>query len=177
MRSYADLVAWGAMVGLLDSSEANRLRAAGERRASDAEAVLARAIDLRAAIARVFTAIAEDGAPAEDDLATLDREYGAAMAHTRLTATPGGYELTWSDENTALDWVLWPVARSAVELLVEGDPGRVKQCPGPDGGCGWLFYDVSKNRSRHWCSMEGCGSQAKMQRYRKRLRSKSEEIP
>lgn len=177
LRGYADLVAWGAMAGLLDPSEADRLRNAGERRARDAEEVLARAIELRAAISGVFTAIAEGSSPADDDLAKLDREYRAAMARTRLTATPGGYELTWSDENTALDRVLWPVARSAVDLLIEGDPDRVKQCPGPDGGCGWLFYDVSKNRSRHWCSMEGCGSQAKMQRYRKRLRSKSEEIP
>src|SRR5215218_7152060 len=70
MRGYADLVAWGAMAGLLDRSEADRLRNAGEQSASDAEAMLARAIDLRAVIARVFTAIAEGGSPADDDLAT-----------------------------------------------------------------------------------------------------------
>src|SRR4051794_1175247 len=85
MRSYADLVAWAEMASLLDPAEADRLRTAGERRARDAEAVLERAIDLRAVIARVFTAIAEGGSPADDDLATLDREYRAAMAHTRLT--------------------------------------------------------------------------------------------
>jgi predicted RNA-binding Zn ribbon-like protein len=62
------------------------------------------------------------------------------------------------------------VARSAEELLLSGDPRRAKECPGPDGGCGWLFYDESKNASRRWCSMEGCGSQAKMRRYRSRRR-------
>src|SRR5215211_233202 len=59
MQSYADLIAWGAMAGLLDPAEADQLRNAGKQRARDAEAVLARAIDLRAAIARVFAAIAE----------------------------------------------------------------------------------------------------------------------
>jgi predicted RNA-binding Zn ribbon-like protein len=55
-----------------------------------------------------------------------------------------------------------------VTLLVEGDLARVKACPGPANDCGWLFYDTSKNASRRWCSMEGCGSVAKMRHYRAR---------
>jgi predicted RNA-binding Zn ribbon-like protein len=57
--------------------------------------------------------------------------------------------------------VLWPVAHSAIELLISGPLGRVKGC----AGCNWLFVDESKNRSRRWCSMEECGTHAKMRRY------------
>jgi predicted RNA-binding Zn ribbon-like protein len=39
----------------------------------------------------------------------------------------------------------------------------VKVCANPHG-CGWLFYDSSKNGSRRWCSMEGCGSSIKNRR-------------
>ena len=36
--------------------------------------------------------------------------------------------------------------------------------------CRWAFYDRSKNRSSHWCSMDVCGARAKMRRYRERHR-------
>jgi glycosyltransferase involved in cell wall biosynthesis len=57
--------------------------------------------------------------------------------------------------------VLWPVAHSATGLLTSVPLGRVKGC----AGCNWLFVDESKNKSRRWCSMEDCGTYAKMRRY------------
>ncbi|MEO6889729.1 MAG: CGNR zinc finger domain-containing protein, partial [Ktedonobacteraceae bacterium] len=58
---------------------------------------------------------------------------------------------------------------SAVELLTSEEVKRVKECPARD--CGWLFLDMSKNGSRQWCSMEGCGSRAKMRRQYARKRA------
>ena len=46
---------------------------------------------------------------------------------------------------------------------------RLKGCP--DDGCGWAFYDWSKNRSATWCSMETCGNRAKARAYRERRRA------
>lgn len=69
---------------------------------------------------------------------------------------------------------LWPIAWSATELLTTGDPSRVKVCPGvPDApiACAWLFYDATKNRSRHWCSMEDCGAVTKARRQTGRRRA------
>ena len=50
------------------------------------------------------------------------------------------------------------------ELLTSGRLDRIRECPGLDG-CGWLFYDTSRNGSRRWCSMEGCGNRAKGRRH------------
>jgi predicted RNA-binding Zn ribbon-like protein len=169
VRSYVDLVAWGALAGLLDERSANWLRREAGRAPDESAAVFARAIALRDAITRVFTAVAGGVTPEAADLALIHREHLAALAHTRFTAMAGGFTLAEDGENE-LDRVLWPVVRSAVDLLLTGDPARVKRCAGPGGGCGWLFYDVSRNGSRRWCSMEGCGSQAKMRRYRARGR-------
>ncbi|MBM7786906.1 CGNR zinc finger domain-containing protein [Tenggerimyces flavus] len=37
--------------------------------------------------------------------------------------------------------------------------------------CQWAYFDVSKNRSRAWCSMEICGNRQKTRSYRARHRS------
>lgn len=43
---------------------------------------------------------------------------------------------------------------------------RLKACR--NEGCLWVFYDRSKNRSGSWCTMDVCGSRAKMRAYRQR---------
>lgn len=47
---------------------------------------------------------------------------------------------------------------------------RLKLCAADD--CQLAFYDTSKNRSRHWCSMGVCGNRAKTRNYRARRRAK-----
>ncbi len=48
----------------------------------------------------------------------------------------------------------------------EGSWERLKACR--NDTCQWAFFDQSKNRSRHWCSMADCGSQSKARAYRRR---------
>jgi predicted RNA-binding Zn ribbon-like protein len=36
----------------------------------------------------------------------------------------------WERDSPALDQVLWPVAWSAAELLVQGPLERIRECPG-----------------------------------------------
>jgi predicted RNA-binding Zn ribbon-like protein len=95
----------------------------------------------------------------------IQREYLIALSHAALAPDRGAFDWRWRADAVELDAVLWPVANSAIDLLTAGDLSRIKECP---EGCTWLFYDLSKNASRRWCSMEGCGSQAKMRRYRAR---------
>ncbi|MEO7208325.1 MAG: CGNR zinc finger domain-containing protein [Steroidobacteraceae bacterium] len=41
---------------------------------------------------------------------------------------------------------------------------RLRECA--SDMCGWLFLDLSKNGSRRWCDMKGCGNREKLRRYR-----------
>ena len=84
------------------------------------------------------------------------------MRRAGLAPAATSFSLPW-DTATALDSLIWTIAHSAMTLLTAGDLTRVKECPGTND-CGWLFYDISKNGSRRWCSMEGCGSRVKMRR-------------
>ena len=54
------------------------------------------------------------------------------------------------------------------EAVREGSWARFKICANPD--CRWAFYDHSKNSSGRWCSMEYCGSRAKISTFRAKNR-------
>ncbi|MGW5973603.1 CGNR zinc finger domain-containing protein [Streptomyces sp. NPDC055186] len=64
-----------------------------------------------------------------------------------------------------------PLAALAIawnELVTTGDAVRLKRCA--EHTCGWAFWDVSKNRSRRWCSMKVCGNRNKSRSYASRQR-------
>lgn len=172
LHGYADLVRWGRHVGILDNAQTERLLWEAEQHPGESEAVFERALVLREALTRIFRSIAHGEKATEADLGMLQGEYVTALSQARLMPEPGGYVWAWDDE-AALDRPLWAVVRSGVDVLSNDDLARVKECPGA-GDCGWLFYDTSKNNSRHWCSMEGCGSRVKMRRQYARQRDSRE---
>ena len=169
LTSYADLVAWSQHAGVLTTAQAQPLLRAGEDRPTAAAAVLARAIALREAIYRVFSAVAAGRAVEDADLGTLNGALAEALARSRIVATADGFAWGWTPSPDALDQMLWPVARSAAELLTEGELARVRECGGD--GCGWLFLDLSRNHSRRWCDMQDCGNRAKARRHYQRRRA------
>lgn len=170
LTSYSELVAWSQRAGILTSPQARGLlRLAGERPA-EASAALERAIALREAIYAVFSAAARGRAPEASDLDTLNEALAAAMARSRITFEAGDYAWNWDGYATMLDAMLWPVARSAADLLTSGSLARVGQCA-DDRGCGWLFLDTSRNHTRRWCDMKDCGNRAKARRHYTRKKS------
>lgn len=172
LHTYSDLVRWGHHVGIFDDSMTNHLLREGAHRPDEAVVVFDRSLALRATLTRIFRAIAHRTTPAEPDLHQLRVEYLAALDRAQLAPAGSGFEWTWRAEDLALDRPLWAISRSAVAVLTIDELARVKECPGA-GDCGWLFYDTSKNGSRRWCSMEGCGSRVKMRQYYTRHRDAS----
>ena len=65
-----------------------------------------------------------------------------------------------------LAWLLVAIA----EAQAEDAWRRLKLCAADD--CLLAFYDASKNRSRHWCSMGECGNRQKTRAYRARQRQR-----
>lgn len=176
LASYADLVRWGRHAELLDEPEVDRLLTLADADMQAAERVLVQALGLREALHRVLLAIARHDEPDASDLFDLKDAYDRAVRAATMARHGDRYVWDWQTADAQLDQLLWPIAGSAIELLMEDDLGRVKVCANAHG-CGWLFYDNSKNASRRWCRMEGCGSQAKMRRqYAKRRLGKSSPV-
>ena len=174
--SYEDFVRWSRHVELLSAANARELDQLAAEHEDEAGAVYRRALELRAALRDVLGQIAVGAVVSPDALTVIEQEYQRAVAAIHLTPDHGRFEWDWQTTAAQLDQPLWPLALSAVDLLTGGETRRVKLCA--SHGCGWLFYDQSKNRSRRWCSMEGCGSQDKMRRhYRKRKQATERAQP
>jgi predicted RNA-binding Zn ribbon-like protein len=169
--TYGELVAWGQHVGILTDDEAKALLHNAACHPDLAATVLERAITLRETIYRVFSTIAGNREPAKYDLAVLNTVLREALSRLEIRLAVNGFEWAWVLVKEDLDRMLWPVARSAADLLISKDHSRVRRCAGE--GCDWLFVDSSKNRSRRWCMMGVCGSRVKARRYYRRRREKA----
>jgi predicted RNA-binding Zn ribbon-like protein len=167
---YEDLVFWGCHVGLLSGEDSERLLRKCHERPAEADAVFARALDFRGHLYGIFRAVAGGLSPPAEDVEALRRLECEALSRAKLVPRGDGFAWLWAAGDD-LSGVLWPVAHAATELLTSGPLGRVKGC----AGCSWLFVDESKNSSRRWCSMEECGTQAKMRRYVARRAAKRKD--
>jgi predicted RNA-binding Zn ribbon-like protein len=126
---------------------------------------LSTARSLRTAIHTVFAAVVNGDAPDEKSLGHLGRHYEQAIVASELTAGHRRMQFEWASDDPRR--IRFAVVVSAVDLLCdEARLRRVRMCPG--NNCGWLFLDTSGRR--RWCSMEVCGSRAKMRRLYERRR-------
>jgi predicted RNA-binding Zn ribbon-like protein len=173
LGSYEDLLAWGRQAGLLAQAETEVLSGWAATHPEEARATLSRAVALREAVHRVFSAAIAGEPQDESALSKLNRELTEALSRLRVAPAAGdaagdAYVWAWErggedDGGHPMERPLWPVARSAAELLTSAKLGRVKVCGGE--GCGWMFLDESRNASRKWCESRDCGNRERVRQY------------
>src|SRR5919201_5525916 len=100
-----------------------------------------------------------------------------ALERCKFVASAETNALTWSWPQRELQSMLWPIALSALELATSVEVVSLKQCPGHDGRCGWLFLDRTKNQSRRWCTMQVCGNAEKTRQQSARRRQTRRRFP
>ena len=162
--SYGDFAAWAEQAGAVEPREARALLRRATAHPAEARQALARAIELREALYRVFAAVAAGRAPRAPDLAILNAAVPAAFERSRLVASKNGFTLDAQRDGADLASPLTPVVRSAIDLLTSPDLDRVRTCAA--AACAWLFLDTTKNRARRWCDMKTCGNREKVRRFR-----------
>lgn len=165
LSSPDDLAVWLAAAGLTGGGSK-----AGDLAVRPAD--LRRAVDLREALRAALLANNEGGALDPADLAVLNRiaerarlvtrfdEHGRAALEPVSGGVDGALERLLATVYAAMESSEWP---------------RLKVCR--NNTCLWAFYDTSKNRSRHWCSMDDCGSQVKARAYRLRHKARTMADP
>jgi predicted RNA-binding Zn ribbon-like protein len=169
LGSYEDLLAWGRQAGLLAPDETEVLSGWAATHPEEARATLSRAVALREAVHRVLSAAITGESQDESALSALNRELSVALSRLRVAPAAGDaciWAWEWGGEDGGglpLERPLWPVARSAAELLTSPKLSRVKVCGGE--GCGWMFLDESRNASRKWCESRDCGNRERVRQY------------
>jgi predicted RNA-binding Zn ribbon-like protein len=166
--SYSDLVSWSRHTSILDDNEGRELLRKAELHPTDAAAVLGRAITLREALFRIFSSVVDHSSPNVSDIDILNGELAKALGRMRLVPAVDGGSWVYVFEDVTFDLPLWFVVRSAADLLTSDKLNRIVRCSAEE--CGWLFLDLSRNRSRKWCDMRDCGNRAKAKRYYQRKR-------
>jgi predicted RNA-binding Zn ribbon-like protein len=159
LQEPRDLTSWGKRLDLLPRNAPHRVT-------RDELAAVKR---MRLALYRTIAAQAREASPSPDDLAELHRHYRQAVAQGELQFTTGAWRLDWPSSDPRR--IRLAVIDDAMRTLADSDIlARIRRCPGR--GCGWLFLDRSGRR--RWCSMETCGSRAKMRRLYARRKQSSE---
>lgn len=162
LETYVDLARFGEDTGLLQPSQLDQLYERSDAEPERAQEALLRGRELREVIHDVFWAIINQRPVPAVALARLNDYVQTASRHTRLIPAKSGFEWRF-DEVADFDSVLWPIARSAADLLVSDRLAYVRACSSKV--CEWFFLDTSKNHHRRWCDMTRCGNRAKVQRF------------
>jgi predicted RNA-binding Zn ribbon-like protein len=163
LHAYAHLIAWATHAGAIEADQARLLLKRAQEDENAAARVLHRALALREVVHDIFAAIAQRAAIPERALDNFNAALADTSRHARVHMAKQRFAWGWDDLAARFDAPLWPVVRSAADLLTAGKLDRIKQCPYPH--CGWLFLDFSKNKSRRWCEMSVCGNRTKARRH------------
>ena len=69
---------------------------------------------------------------------------------------------------TGLDRAIAALLANVVQAKIDGTWWRLKTCR--RDVCRWAFYDASRNRTGHWCTMRICGNRVKVRSaYRRKV--------
>jgi predicted RNA-binding Zn ribbon-like protein len=172
LGGFTELLRWSAEAGIVDDDQRDRLAREAARHPRVAGAFFRRAIELRERLYRIFSTLAAGERPGAADLDGLNRDLAAALRHLRVEPAGDGFAWSWASPGGGFDWLLWPVARAAGELLTSAEVELVRECA--SDRCSWLFVDRSRTHRRRWCDMKVCGNRAKARRHYQRTKRSAE---
>lgn len=148
------LHAWLVEHRLIDPSSAVPTRASHER-----------AVTLREALRSL--AYANGGHELDPHAIDTVNEAASRAGLRPLLTGPTKSEMRPASGAHAVDAALGRIVAAVHAGIADGTWPRLKACERDT--CRWAFYDHSRNRSGHWCSMAVCGSREKNRRaYRRR---------
>ena len=119
------------------------------------------------AVRESIRALIDANATGEQDAAANAELAAAADRHPVPVAVGSDGEVGIDLEPAAtVDRLIAQLIGVVLAAQIDGSWQRLKICAADT--CRWAFYDSSKNRGGHWCSMEVCGNRVKNRAYRAR---------
>jgi predicted RNA-binding Zn ribbon-like protein len=128
--------------------------------------------DLRSLLRRLASKLRTGRRVSDRDLSALNAHLASGSVVRRIERRDHILQMSLTPATSSLEAVLSEIAASFADMLVNGDPTRIRVCENQD--CRWVIYDRSKNRTRRWCEgPTGCGNLIKVRRHRERKRQQA----
>jgi predicted RNA-binding Zn ribbon-like protein len=122
----------------------------------------ARLVELREAIWQMVTGALHGKLP-ERAVSVVNRAAKYPLGMPQLDSATGAVSVVSDDP---LATAISIIARDAIDLVTGPLKMRIKHCDQPD--CRMLFVDTSPSGQRRWCSMQRCGSRAKVHTFKRK---------
>lgn len=172
-----DLLLWSHRTQICDASTEQQLSKYISENHDKTIRELKRIIRVRELLYRIFRNIVQKEPPLIEDIRVFNNEISYAFRFLNIEINDNLETRTiWNYKEHDILFTLLPIMKSAYELLTSGLKDQIKECP----NCGWLYFDISKSKSRVWCNMKTCGNTKKIKKYyekNKVLMNKDKTLP
>ena len=167
-KTFPQFIKWAELAQIITVNEAEKFFLRSQEEPAAISQLLVEIKTLRQILHSIFFAIADGVNPPQEAVAELNSKIAMVYSKLQLEPRERRYDWTWADWSEELAAPIWPIVRSAAELLNSTELIRTRQCSNET--CSWLFVDKSKNHSRRWCDMEVCGNRAKAKKHYRKTR-------
>ena len=164
--SWEELVEFLQVARIVSPERGEELLALTESDPQAAFELLNRAQRIRDSLRRCFDSLVKKQRVPRESVEPVNEILRVTEGHDELVESSRSWRIEYVARENSLDWLLAAVARSAAELITEGEATRVRLCANP--GCSLFFYDNSRTRRRRWCSMSLCGNRHKVAAFARR---------
>lgn len=171
IQDFNAFVSWLHDAGLIDAAQRS-VALQKWSKGREAQQAYAGALLFRMRLAEMAERLASRKQVPKSGLDAINEQLQSRAARAKVTRGKSGFVERLETDLTEPRQLVVPLAQSAADLLCHGDLSSVKRCANPS--CSLYFYDISKNHTRRWCSMERCGSRMKMAAYYQRQRLRRE---
>ena len=152
LANNADVVAWLLDVGLIAEP-------ALQFNWHDDPTLLAQVRTFRQQMREMLATIVAKQSVEGKTVEVINQWLSYWQGQPRLISLDDEFETTFDFVFTKTEQLLARIAAKAADFLTTVDLSYVKRCDNDE--CIRFFLDTSKNHSRRWCSMEGCGNRMK----------------
>jgi predicted RNA-binding Zn ribbon-like protein len=164
--SWEELISFLQVTRIVSPERAKELLALTEGDPQGAFELLNRAERLRNALRQALDALARKQRIPREWVFPINQILRVTEGHDELVETSRAWRIEYVAREGGLDWLLAAIARSAAELITEGEDTRLRLCANPS--CSLFFYDNSRTHRRRWCSMSLCGNRHKVAAFARR---------
>lgn len=164
--SWEELIEFLRTAKIISAERAEELMELTETDAHSAFGLLNRAERLRDGLRLAFRQLALRQRIPREYVQPINEVLQVTEGHDELVEAAKAWRIEYVAREGGLDWLLAAVARSAAEIISEGEATRVRLCANPS--CSLIFYDASRTHRRRWCSMSLCGNRHKVAAFARR---------